>query len=278
MKPERVYGVDFSGGKDAGKKIWVAGGEVVGRTLRLDVCLRAATLPNSSSERDRAVEALRKFMAQQTPCVVGLDFPFGLPSTLVEEERWEDFARNFASRYADPHEFRMVCTHTALNVTCRSDNPSTCRKELRRATDDEADTPFSPYNLRIYKMTYHGIRDVLAPLVDAGEAPVLPMQPAVPGRSWVLEICPASTLKRMGLSQSYKRRELAAARDAILAAVADHERIVVPDWVRAEVMADKEGDALDSVVAAVATFRALRESIHSSDPGEPGLVEGRVYV
>jgi hypothetical protein len=42
--PEHIYGIDFSGAKDAGKKIWVAKGIVHGETLLIEDCLRARGL------------------------------------------------------------------------------------------------------------------------------------------------------------------------------------------------------------------------------------------
>jgi len=50
MNPEslgqcRVFGVDFSGARDAGKRIWIAAGSVVDGVLRIAACLRAAQGP-----------------------------------------------------------------------------------------------------------------------------------------------------------------------------------------------------------------------------------------
>ena len=273
MKPNRVFGVDFSGAKNADRKIWVAGGALDGDTLRLDLCRRLEHLPGSGSRLERALAALRTFVTQQAPCVVGLDFPFGLPRVLVEDERWEDFVRGFGNRFPDADAFPNDCRITALERTGR--------KELRRVTDIEANTPLSPYNLRIYRQTYHGIRHVIAPLIADDVACALPMQMALPGRVWLLEICPASTLELMGLRRSYKDgkgREYRWVRDDILTEVTHPFGIKVPDEIRHQVIADTEGDALDSIVAAVATLRALRESIDTDAQSDPSLVEGRVYV
>ena len=114
------------------------------------------------------------------------------------------------------------------------------RKELRRVTDIEARTPLSPYNRRIYKQTYYGIRDVIAPLIASGAACALPMQAAIPDRAWLLEICPASTLELMGLRESYKDekgREFPRVRDAILTEVTHPLGIEVPAQIRREVVA-----------------------------------------
>jgi hypothetical protein len=57
--------------------------------------------------------------------------------------------RGFAERFATPHFDRRL---RAL------------RRELKRRTDIETATPFSPYNLRLYR-THYGLRDVIALLV-----------------------------------------------------------------------------------------------------------------
>jgi hypothetical protein len=273
MKPSRVYGVDFSGAKDADRKIWIAGGEVNDDSMRLELCQRLENRAGSGSRLERALAALRLFVTQQGPCVVGLDFPFGLPCALVKEERWDEFVIGFGNRFLDADRFQVACTLTALERTGR--------KELRRVTDIAANTPLSPYNRRIYKQTYYGIRDVIAPLIADGAACALPMQAAIPDRAWLLEICPASTLGLLGLRKSYKDgkgRDFREVRDAILTGVTDSFGIEVPAQIRRDVDANKDGDALDSIIAAVATFRALRQSIVIDGSSEPSLVEGRVYV
>jgi hypothetical protein len=269
VKPERVYGVDFSGAANAGRKIWIAGGSIVGETFKFEVGRRIADAPSYAPERERALAALRRFVTREAPCVVGLDFPFGLPLALVGETRWEDFALNFGDRFADAAAFRRTCQE------------ATGGKELKRTTDLVAGTPFSPYNLRLYRQTYYGIRDVLAPLVRSGRASVLPMQPAVPERAWLVEVCPASTLKRLGLGRPYKDRKgqrFRAAREDLLAEIARLHGIEVPNWLRVMVRGDNDGDALDSVIAAVTTYRALRTTIGNDVPAGPSLIEGHVYV
>jgi hypothetical protein len=210
------------------------------------------------------------------PSAIGLDFPFGLPAELVEETGWEAFVRSFATRYPTPQSFREGCTAAAAG------------RELKRITDREWRTPFSPYNLRLYRQTYHGIRDLLEPLVRAGSVCVLPMQPAVAGRPWLLEICPASTLKwlesstRRKLSVPYKRRtdQHRAARRRILRAIEARRDLAVPDpTVRAAILDDPGGDALDSVLAAWAAFRAAsRPHLLNQVDNEAYMIEGSVYV
>jgi hypothetical protein len=276
--PRQVYGVDFSGAAKAGKKIWIARGVIEGSLLRIEACHRAADLPDLplsaaqgqvGPDRDRCLAALRDFVRREADSAFGFDFPFGLPRDLVTNDSWEKFVLSFQDRYASPEEFRETCRQTARD------------SELKRVTDQESRTPFSPYNLRLYRQTYFGIRDVLAPLVRDQQACVLPMQPTLPDRPWVMEICPASTLKQENLSRSYKGKgqRRYVTRAYILAEIESRASLSISEQLRSAILEDPEGDALDSVVAASAVFRALR------DPGRLALggndvyaLEGYVYV
>jgi hypothetical protein len=101
-------------------------------------------------------------------------------------------------------------------------------------------------------------------------------------RPWVLEICPASTLKREGLYMSYKDGpyEHRAARECILERLEAASALSISTpAVREAVLDDRGGDALDSVIAALATFRALRDPAHLVvESGSPYALEGYVYV
>ncbi len=266
----RVYGVDFSGAKDAGRKIWLTAARVERGVLCIEECLRADTLPGSARHRDLCLEALRNFITKQKECAIGLDFPFGLPAKLIKQKSWEGFVRSFPLRYSTAEKFRQVCWRNAGN------------KELRRVTDLENRTPLSPYNRRLYRQTYFGIRDVLRPLLDAGVATVVPMQEHVSGKAVILEVCPASTLKRQGLYFPYKGRseERSVARQRILKSLERCGILLLPkSAIRRTVLDDSGGDALDSLIAALATFRAIQKTIRDSTEGNhPYRLEGYVYT
>jgi hypothetical protein len=266
----RVYGVDFSGAKDAGNRIWIASGIVDEDALLIEACYRARDLPGSARGRERCLEALRCFIAEETGAAFGLDFPFGLPRELVAQDSWQGFALSFPEFYASPEALRRFCREAAGG------------RELKRVTDRESNTPFSPYNLRLYRQTYYGIRDILHPLVRDDLACVLPMQPARPGRPRVLEICPASTLKREGLYEPYKGRTGThrASREVILDRLQAVAPLAIPrQAVRSAILEDRGGDALDSVVAALAVLRALRDpSLRTVEGYVAHTVEGYVYV
>jgi hypothetical protein len=183
---------------------------------------------------------------------------------------WANFVVNFAGRYGSPETFRRECYERAG------------RSELKRVTDREARTPFSPYNLRLYRQTYYGIGMVLGPLVKEAAVSVLPMQRAEPDRPWLLEICPASTLKRLGLYVPYKGRgeTFRARRWRILSLLEEAEGLTLADdALRAAMVEDTGGDALDSVLAAWATARALGDASRLAAPATSVYAtEGYVYA
>jgi hypothetical protein len=107
------------------------------------------------------------------------------------------------------------------------------------------------------------------------------MQELVTGRPWLLEICPASVLKRDGLSEPFKGRtpSLAAARERILEAFERAGRVALPGEMRNRLLADAGGDALDSVIAAIATAEVLtRPEQLTCPPGHIYAREGRVLL
>jgi hypothetical protein len=266
---ERVIGVDFSGAEKAGDAIWIAEASIDGERVRIESCRRAADLAGSGRERARCLPALVEFIAEQGNAIIGCDFPFSLPSAMVDPGGWRAFALGLGSRFSCAEEFLADCRRRSSG------------REIRRTCDRESRVPFAAYNLRIYRQTYHGIRDVLAPLLRTSGAVVLPMENPRPDLPWVIETCPASTLKHADLYPSYKGRG-DAARDA--------RRHIVNGLVRRGLLAplsrslrrlaieNHGGDALDSMVAAAATGRARRAGAFGDIiPTRCELVEGRVY-
>jgi hypothetical protein len=270
--PSKVYGVDFSGAKKAGNKIWIASAVVLGNAIQIEDCYQARDLPDSAVERDRCLGALRSFISSKKACAFGLDFPFSLPIKLIKANRWEDFVLSFANRYSEPEQFRKICWESAGN------------REKKRDTDEVAKTPFSPYNLRLYRQTYYGIRDVLAPLVKGQVVCVFPMQSWLPVKPWLLEVCPASTLRRMGLYQPYKGRnkgrDKRGNRAHILEGIENTRVVIIKrSTLRTTILDDPDGDALDSVIAAFATFRAIGALADSSvSVTSNSMLEGYIYI
>ncbi len=266
MRRSRLVGVDFSGARDAGDRIWLAVATRDGGRVALDSCRPARTLAGGGKDRDAALAALAEFLSRERRAVAGLDFPFGLPAGLVAEARWEDFLRAFPERYPDAESFRAACMRGGAG------------RELRRRTDDTARVPFSAYNLRLYRQTYFGIAKVLRPLVESDAARVAPMQAPASGKVLLAEICPASLLKGLNLCRPYKGRagRLQENRNRIVTALIDSGLLVEPAKPLRETMVENRGgDALDAVLAAIAA--AGVPGSYAAAPDAVERIEGRVY-
>ncbi|MGB0631329.1 MAG: hypothetical protein ACPGRZ_11610 [Alphaproteobacteria bacterium] len=238
----RVAGVDFSGARNAGKHIWVAEGTPTPDGVRIDALHRADTLPNGGADFDTAMTGLCEHVAGLSDSIVGFDFPFSIPASLIEQSTWPAFIRDFAQHYPAPEGFREDCR-------ARTDG-----RELKRLTDVEAKVPWCAYNLRLYRQTWAGIRHVLAPLVSRRRARIIPIQRPKDGLPVIAEVCPASFLKRENLYFPYKGRgpELLNARSRILTELARRQRLMpVRGKLRKTMVEDMGGDALDAALSAI---------------------------
>jgi len=270
-RPKEIYGVDFSGAADAGNKIWVAKGLDDGESLIIEQCVMGFELPGSGKERKACLRALAVFVEDRPFAVMGFDFPFGLPGLLVRQRNWASFVSVFPTLYKDPDHFKETCFEEAG------------KRELKRATDTLARTPFASYNRRVYKQTYFGVTEILRPLVRRDSCRVLPMQDPASGKPWLMEICPASTLKALGLYHiPYKGKEIKhrQGRKRILESLSKTVPFRLEDRdLEKRVLANPGGDALDAVIAAAGTFRALRrEDLFAPQEGSRWRVEGYVYA
>lgn len=267
---ERFIGIDFSGSATAGRSIWIATGtkskceKEGGATITVEDCLRAEALSGSGRNRERSHAALQAFIEKQKDAVIGIDFPFGLPRSLVNEDSWERFIYRFPDRFSSPRHFREVCFQIAGNY------------ELKRKADEDCKAPFSPYNLRVYRQTYYGIRDVLYPLLNKGTACILPMQKSFWGLPWVVEVCPASTLKAADRYSSYKGKgeNKYQNRLDILQYLEKTAGLTFPDpGLREKILQDPGGDALDSVIALFIVSGQKGFTVESGD----WMLEGYTY-
>jgi len=251
-----IIGVDFSGAALAGEKIWVAEGYVDGDSLKISCLERAAYLPTGSLERENALPALVAWLQTFQNAYVGFDFPFALQkSNLKPHQSWRDWVLGLPAQFKTSDEFR-------------DEYP-----DDKRRADIDAKTPFSPLNLRLYRQTYHGIRDVLTPLLANG-AHAVPFEEANEGLI-LLEICPASLLKKEKLYLSYKGKSEAQLlnRELILGGIEQRYSIEISEDLRQKALENTEGDALDAILAAICVFKTKDFSAkHELDK-----FEGRVY-
>jgi hypothetical protein len=135
--------------------------------------------------------------------------------------------------------------------------------------------------------TFYGMRDVLGPLARLRGTAVLPFhyRRLASARRVLVEACPASTLKRLGLPhQNYKQPQggpLTARRRStrrrLLEGLGGH--VLIEPAHRRVVMRNGGGDALDAVIAAVGAAQAWQAADHRGIARHPRYVrEGRLYV
>ena len=258
----RIFGVDFSGAAKAGNFIWLAEARQTSKGLTIASCRRAAELPGGAPNREEALAALRNFIAATPDAIFGCDFPFSLPKSLIKHENWTGFLEGFI--HSDADAFREHCRR------------QTDGREPKRATDDESGTPWCAFNIRLRHQTFHGLANLLRPLVAQSHAAVLPMQTAHPNRAWIIETCPASVLIGLGHRPPYKGRKRSSERGALLGELI-RRGVFLPlsEDIHRTVIENAGGDALDSILAAAAAAAALRE-IETGRGGGDAL-EGRVY-
>lgn len=230
-------------------------------------------LPGSGTPRSLALPALVRHLRSLGPAVVGCDFPFSLPVTLpgafADGADWRGFLAAFPARFPCADAFRDAC------------RAASDRRELRRLCDVEARVPFCAWNLRLYRQTWHGIAELLRPLVLDGDAVVLPMDAPRPDRMWLAEICPASFLKRVRLYESYKGRAAThrGMRQAILHRLISDRLLAAPSpRIERTLIDDPGGDALDAVIAAIIAWRNYEDGTLAEPPrSATEALEGRVY-
>jgi hypothetical protein len=270
--PTAIYGIDFSGALDAGRKIWISLAVIKGGVLEIRDCFRGLSLPNSGKRLHDCLAALVTFIASHKNSIFGLDFPFGLPCAVAENfgcETWTGFIFSFPGKFSDPLEFQRDCKQVFG------------RPEAKRTTDRESHTPFAPYNLRLFKQTYFGITNVLYPLLKGASVCALPMQEIIDDRPLILEICPRSTLVRENIpDQNYKgkTKEHLKNRRHIIDRLTEKNVAISENLIRL-ICEDTQGDALDSAIAAYAVSKSLLNPTFPFPPGwkREYAIEGYVY-
>lgn len=310
--PRPVYGVDFSAAAaDAGTKTWIATGTVAdGELVVADVAPLVEVADLDAAGRETALPALAAWIRSLgDDAVVGIDVPFGLPRFVVAETgaaSWRSFISGFPTSIGVGGG-----DDTDDGAVDRADDPVRAFAERcvelterhgagtydKRRTDAVVGAR-SPYGFIADTIAFYGMRDVLAPVLDAVR--VAPMdrvsptgptdggwRPGTPPGPTVVETYPAAVLDRRGLrrtnykgggdEEATRRRRNAAELTAEADLTYDRE----PDLVDA-VVADAGGDALDAVAACVGAFTARRRGYETDtaefDDPEAVALEGYIYA
>lgn len=259
-----VGGVDFSGAKDAGKHIWISEGSVSPNGVILQKLYSLDSMTDGVVDLQTSLKALVNHISHESKAIIGLDFPFSLPTELIFQNSWIEFLTQFSDEYVTPEKFLERCRNLSKG------------KELKRRTDIQAKAPWSTYNLRLFRQTWAGIRLVLAPLILQGRARAIPMQQTKNGLPIIAEVCPASFLKRAQIYFPYKGRGLGPqkARSKLLNSLVNGQFLTPPgSALRRTIINDVKGDALDAVLASLGAAR-----IENPFPVDDiDCQEGRIY-
>lgn len=101
-------------------------------------------------------------------------------------------------------------------------------------------------------------------------------------KTWVFEICPASTLKHESLYYRYKGNTAAhlRSRTRILDCLVEKGLIdTISLKVRKMALEDTQGDALDSIIAGAATYRALLSyNNYHTEVSDVYEIEGYIFI
>jgi hypothetical protein len=254
LQPREIIGVDFSGAAKAGDQIWIARCRVVDGRLTVRSLDRLTDLCGTA-DRATAMAALGR-MIVDSDAAWGIDFPFGLPIEMGYAD-WSDQLYAVKAWPGDAKSFGLRCVNTAKLLGGKL--------HIRRACD--VDTPFDCYHYRIIYQTFHGMRDVLAPIRD--RVCVLPfdVDRLRTDRAVVMEACPGSTLRRLKLPYNNYKQTAGATLDekrrttrrAILAGL--RPLIDIPPPLIARTTRNLGGDALDAVIAAVGVARSFNTEL-----------------
>lgn len=294
------YGVDFSGGRLAGRNVWVArlvplsrrgsgvrgeGDGAVRPPLQLVSLDRLEALAGTA-ERTPALAHLVQLVRSSSAALWGCDFPFGLPIELFPDgHRWPqvfDFLHEWAD---DAYDCGLECVRRARELKHAEARKTT--HHVRRVTDVEARAPFDTFHYRIIYQTFFGIRDVIGPLSRTTRTAVLPFQyrKLPTAERVIVECCPSSVLKGLNLPhQNYKQptggpltRIRKLTRHRLLHALT--EFVEIDSRFRRVMMRNPGGDALDAVIAAVGAWRAVLSADHKAIARHKRYRhEGHLYV
>lgn len=258
-------GVDFSGARDAGKRIWIAEGVERSGQIVVEALYPAREL-SGSVQRDESLAALQKYIGDLGNSVIGIDAPNSLPLQLMNPD-WAVWFAAIAA-HGSAQVFKANCTSRWMKLT------GSREKEGRRGCDREAGTPFSAWNERLYRQTWYLLTGIYAPLLAAKKVTIAPYQKPESGKPRLAEICPASTLKRLELyGTKYKVKQASTVRENLLAALGHRASLQLSSSLQRITVEDGGGDALDALIALAAVVRR-RKQIAKHDPAS----EGEIYV
>ena len=253
----RFLGVDWSGAAHAGRKVWAAAvkfDETSGPSLEF------VKRPFYGQSASTVAAGFATWLQSEDFVAAGLDFCFGVSRNHkvvgIPTTGPADLGLWVAANYPSPVDFKL-----ALGA------------EEKRATDRLCSSPFAPTNLRMFRQTYWGIRALAGSTLA-----ILPWgNPSA--EKVVVEILPAQMASVLCPNCRYKGNTSQARleRQRLLTAITSSSGLSVSTNDAATILDDREGDAMDAVLASLvaASAKARNFGGTSSDAASSG--EGWIF-
>lgn len=256
----RIFGIDFTSAPNPRKPMTCATATLEGDRLQV----QGVASWNSYLE-------LEGFLASPGPWTCGLDFPFSLPQTFLEEvgwpTHWQEATRHLAIFYRGT---RRQAAHAAFRdfIQAYRDRQPAGKKHPKRRCDELAGavSPLMVFGVPVGLMLLEG-----APRLLASEASVVPNRPR-PDNRVAVEVYPGIAARfLLGGRMPYKTehrdtQKWQQRRQSLLRALegppgkAQYSLAVeLAEDVRHTCLADSRGDILDAVLCAVQAGWAARQ-------------------
>ena len=291
MAERTIVGVDFSGAVEKGNRsnTWKTEAQLYGYTLEIEDC--------RPIQRASLTEFLENL--QDDDSVVAMDFPFSVPRKFAEEllptsGKMPDVWRTVAEDIKEYHLFKKL-----------RDSFVERHGEIIRCGDANYGGPFSPLKTEgspvMLPMTFYGMK-MLHQLWQSEKGfrvpplPIVYRNGAYRNGPTLLETMPGVLLRSFGLpARNYKTKNKTnqghpeKVREKILVGL---ERkcgptLQIREKERKECIDGKNGDCLDSLVAAIGAamwvlnksqFLTPRESVPHSEEMDNAQLEGWIYA
>jgi len=262
----KIYGFDFTSAPNLKKPITCAVGELQGKLLCVQGCLRLTSFADFEA-----------FLRSNGPWLAALDFPFGQPRKLISNlgwpETWETYVQVIASM--GKKEFEETLKRY------RESRPVGDKLHLR-ATDVYAGarSPMMLHRVPVGKMFFEGATRLLR-----SDVSILPCRPAGDSRM-VVEGYPALVARKFVGKRSYKSDERSkqtiqkeGARLEIVRGLRSREMlewygfgVELSEEMGERLVGDAMGDELDAVLCGVQGGWAWLQ--RGRGYGIPGVCEG----
>nr|BDT33804.1 DUF429 domain-containing protein [Myxococcus sp. MH1] len=250
----RAVGVDWSGAVHAHRKVWAATVEFEAGRARLVSLVR----PFSSGGALVVAEGLGPWLSSHGADVAGLDFCFSLEASQLQR---------LGLPVTGPSRLgaAVAKAHASADAFRDAVGP-----EKKRVTDVTCSAPFAPTNLRMFRQTYWGLRAL------AGWRGAVPPWSMHPGPA-VVEVLPAEVVRWLGLPRTYKGRDFAERRRDLLRCVRASTGLVISTRDQLTLVSDADGDALDSLLAALSAASAWASGFSGAPASVVRSGEGWIY-